>query len=142
MQRENSRFYKQSYNYEAHCCKVSGRLFQASSLFEISKKFKEPVRTNKIPTPKTKNVAPIVPKIRIYRRLIALFYLFLRRQEYVPREEISINTNALNASAVAITPQGQQKLAKTQYRKNNFESFSNPILTSLSIEDLTIAQCH
>ena len=35
-----------------------------SNLFEISKKFKDPVRTNKIPTPKTKKVAPIVPKIR------------------------------------------------------------------------------
>ena len=45
----------------AHCCKMSGRcpIFH----FEISKKFKEPVRTNKIPTPKTKNVAPIVPRL-------------------------------------------------------------------------------
>ena len=56
--------------------------------FEISKKFKEPVRTNKIPTPKTKNVAPIVPKIRyLYEANNALLSFPRATRIYVPRKK-------------------------------------------------------
>ena len=84
-----------------------------SSLFETSKKFREPVRTNKIPTPKTKNVAPIVPNIKyLYEASSALLSFPRATRIYVPREEISIKTNALNASAVAITPARPAKVSK------------------------------
>ena len=93
-------------NCATDCSRLSNR-------FEISKKFKEPVRTNKIPTPKTKNVAPIVPKIRyLYEANNALLSFPRATRIYVPREEISINTNALKASAVAITPARPAKVSK------------------------------
>ena len=37
---------------------------ESSNLVDISEKFNDPVSANKIPTPKTKKVAPIVPKIK------------------------------------------------------------------------------